>query len=62
MEYIRLTESGYSPSESFKHLGLDPDIVGNKRIEDYDKQLKMLLKKLKVKEREAELLKQEKNF
>ena len=75
-EYHELIQRGYSPRDSFKYLGLDPDIVGVKRINKYYQSYKTkentklyqglsteeLHQKLKEKNQEIELLKQERDF
>lgn len=35
LEYHRLIQAGYTPSESFEYLGLDPNIVGKARMTKY---------------------------
>lgn len=75
-EYHQLIQRGCSPRDSFKYLGLDPDIVGEKRINRYHQRYKTneetnpyqglsteeLRQKLKEKKQEIELLKQEREF
>ena len=36
LEYHRLIQAGYTPTESFEFLGLAPDIVGKERITKYN--------------------------
>ena len=53
-EYWRILQLGFTPSETFEFLGLNPQIVGEERIEKVRKRVQQMAKKGTLYDEEAD--------